>query len=163
MITLLTNSHQSHIQESEYEIMYSSFKYHIQNFQVHNTHYNDVIMTTMASQITSLKMVYSTVGSVADHWPLWGEFTGDRWIPRTFHAMIIMTAQAIRKFGCSQRLYGWLRTRLQYLQWRYCSLGLSHRYIYYHEYISVWEQCGKGLQTVVWHTDAKKNGRRWHF
>ena len=79
MITLLTNSHQS----SEYEIMYSSFKYHIQNFQVHNTHYNDVIMTTMASQITSLKMVYSTVCSVADHWPLWGEFTGDRWIPRT--------------------------------------------------------------------------------
>ena len=47
-------------------------------------HYNDVIMTTMASQITSLTVVYSTVYSDADqentkaprHWPLCGEFTG---------------------------------------------------------------------------------------
>ena len=45
-----------------------------------------------ASQITSLTIVYSTVYSDADekknikaprHWPLRGEFTGDRWIPRT--------------------------------------------------------------------------------
>ena len=45
----------------------------------------DVIMTTMASQITSLTVVYSTVYSDADkkkpikaprHWPLCGEFTG---------------------------------------------------------------------------------------
>ena len=55
------------------------------------THYIDVIMTTMASQITSLTIIFSTVYSGADqknikaprHWPLWGEFTGDRWIPRT--------------------------------------------------------------------------------
>ena len=48
-------------------------------------------MGTMASQITSLTIVYSTVYSGADqgnieaprHWPLCGEFTGDRWIPRT--------------------------------------------------------------------------------
>ena len=41
-------------------------------------------MTTMASQITSLMVVYSTVYSDADqrkiealpHCPLWGEFTG---------------------------------------------------------------------------------------
>ena len=54
-------------------------------------HYGDVIMTTMASQITSLTVVYSIVYSGADqrniksprHWPLYGEFTGDRWIPRT--------------------------------------------------------------------------------
>ena len=47
-------------------------------------HYIDVIMTTMASQITSLTVVYSTVYSDADqrkhqstrHWPLCGEFTG---------------------------------------------------------------------------------------
>ena len=47
-------------------------------------HYNDVIMTTMASQITSLTVVYSIVYSDADkknikaprHWPLCGEFTG---------------------------------------------------------------------------------------
>ena len=47
-------------------------------------HYNDVRMTAMASQITSLTVVYSTVYSDADqrkhqaprHWPLCGEFTG---------------------------------------------------------------------------------------
>ena len=43
-------------------------------------------MGAKASQITSLTIVYSTVYSEADqrkHWPLCGEFTGDRWIPRT--------------------------------------------------------------------------------
>ena len=47
-------------------------------------HYIDVIMTTMASQITSLMAIYSTVYSDADkknikaprYWPLCGEFTG---------------------------------------------------------------------------------------
>ena len=56
-----------------------------------NYHYNDVIMTTMASQITSLVVVYSTVYSDADQRkhqcsaPLafvW-ENHRDRWIPRT--------------------------------------------------------------------------------
>ena len=54
-------------------------------------HYSDVIMGAMASQLTSLDIVYSTVYSGADqtniiaprHWPLCGEFTGDRWMPRT--------------------------------------------------------------------------------
>ena len=55
-------------------------------------HYNDVIMSAMASQITSLTIVYSTVYIQAHikenikaprHWPLCVEFTGDRWIPRT--------------------------------------------------------------------------------
>ena len=54
-------------------------------------HYNDVIMGAMASQITSLAIVYSTVYSGTDernikalrHWPLCGEFAGDWWIPRT--------------------------------------------------------------------------------
>ena len=53
--------------------------------------YNHIIMGAIASQITSLTIVYSTIYSVPDqrkhqtphHWPLWGEFTGDRWIPRT--------------------------------------------------------------------------------
>ena len=51
-------------------------------------HYNDVIM---ALQITSLTIVYSSVysGGVKEsikaprQWLLCGEFTGDRWIPRT--------------------------------------------------------------------------------
>ena len=48
-------------------------------------------MGAIASQITSLTIVYSIVCSEADqrkikaprHWPLCREFTGDRWIPRT--------------------------------------------------------------------------------
>ena len=48
-------------------------------------------MGTIVSQITSLTIVYSTVYSDAikenikapHHWPLCGEFTGDRWISRT--------------------------------------------------------------------------------
>ena len=54
-------------------------------------HYSDVIICVMVSQITGVSIVYSTVCSGADqrkhqssvHWPLWREFTGDRWIPRT--------------------------------------------------------------------------------
>ena len=54
-------------------------------------HYTDFIMGAIASKIPSLTIVYSTVYSDADqrkhrsprHWPLCGEFTGDRWIPRT--------------------------------------------------------------------------------
>ena len=54
-------------------------------------HYSDVIMSSMASQITSLTIVYSTVYSGVDQrksqssaaLTLWGEFTGDRRIPRT--------------------------------------------------------------------------------
>ena len=52
-------------------------------------HYNDVMLSAMTSQITSLTIVYSTVYSGADKRKyqgfeslafVWG-FTGDRWIP----------------------------------------------------------------------------------
>ena len=51
-----------------------------------NLHYNDVTMSAMASQITSLTIVYSTVIQaqikenlkVPRHWPLYEEFTGDQ-------------------------------------------------------------------------------------
>ena len=54
-------------------------------------HYNDVIMGAMASQITSLAIVYSTIYSGADQrkhqssasLAFVREFTGDRRIPRT--------------------------------------------------------------------------------
>ena len=57
----------------------------------HNDHNSDVIMIGMASQITSLVIVYSTAYSGADkknHQSFASlafvrEFTGDRWIPRT--------------------------------------------------------------------------------
>ena len=53
-------------------------------------HYTDVIMGTMVSQITSLSIVQLFVQAQikeniksSRHWPLWGEFTGYRWIPLT--------------------------------------------------------------------------------
>ena len=53
--------------------------------------YNDVIMGAMASQITSLAIVYSNVIQTQikenikapRHWPFCVEFTGGRWIPHT--------------------------------------------------------------------------------
>ena len=54
-------------------------------------HYSEVIMSTMASQIINLTIVYPTViqAQIKEniktprHWPLWGGFTSDQWIPRT--------------------------------------------------------------------------------
>ena len=55
-------------------------------------HYSEFIMSTMASQITGVSIIYSTVCSGAIPkkrsklrvaGPLWGECTGDRWIPHT--------------------------------------------------------------------------------
>ena len=65
---------------------YLSTEWHVTRY-----HYNGVIMSAMASQIASITIVYSTVYSAQinenikapRHWPLWVEFTGDRWIPRT--------------------------------------------------------------------------------
>ena len=39
-------------------------KYHV--YGIHSTHYDDVIMSTIASQITSLTIIYSTIYSGAD-------------------------------------------------------------------------------------------------
>ena len=53
-------------------------------------HYNDVIMSSIASQIPSWLFAQLFVQAqikenieAPRHWPLWGEFTGDRWIPHT--------------------------------------------------------------------------------
>ena len=48
-------------------------------------------MGVVASQITGVSVVYLTfvqaqikeIIKAPRHWPLWGEFTDDRWIPRT--------------------------------------------------------------------------------
>ena len=56
-------------------------------------HYSDVIMSMMASQITSVLIVYSTIcsGQIKEnikapcHWPLWGEFASDRWPVNSLH------------------------------------------------------------------------------
>ena len=81
--------------------------------RIYEVHYDDVIMTTIASQITSLMSVYSTVYSDADQRKhqssaslafVWG-IHRDRWIPRTqgqlrgkcFHLMT--SSWWRRKFG----------------------------------------------------------------
>ena len=72
--------------------MTSKFQPFFQAWVYWNRNYGDVIMAAIASQITSITIAYSTVYSGADqikenikaprHWPLCGEFTDDRWIPR---------------------------------------------------------------------------------
>ena len=55
------------------------------------THYGDVIMGAIASQITASRLftqpfIQTQIKEnikAPRHWPLCGEFTGDRWIPRT--------------------------------------------------------------------------------
>ena len=64
--------------------------YHRRNSNENWFHYSDVIMDTMAYQITSLAIVYSPFiqAQIKEnikaprHLPLCGEFTGDRWFPR---------------------------------------------------------------------------------
>ena len=86
---------------SLYPLMESSFGNSFEHWAQINeisgdrpSHYNDAIMiiNAMASQITSLTTVYSTVYSGTDERKhqssmslafLWGECTVDRWIPRT--------------------------------------------------------------------------------
>ena len=61
------------------------------NVDIPTTHYNDVIMDAMASQIIGSRLftqpfVQTQIkenSTAPRHWPLWGKFTGDRWIPLT--------------------------------------------------------------------------------
>ena len=78
---------QSHKTSKQYTHIITHLLKNTYGFQLY--HYNDVIMSVMAHQITSLTIFYSSVYSGTDenikaprHWPLCGEFTGDRWIPR---------------------------------------------------------------------------------
>ena len=68
-----------------------SYSFPVNHFRgyicIWNVHYDDVIMGTIASQITSLTSVYSTVYSGADQSKHQSSaslaFVWDRWIPRT--------------------------------------------------------------------------------
>ena len=95
-------------------VLYAEFLYH----------YSDVIVGAMVSQKTSLAIVYSTVYSGTDekkikasrHWPLCGEFTGDRWIPTQMVSNAENVSIGWRHHGqawCSSpSSYRWLNTRL---------------------------------------------------
>ena len=80
------------------------------------THYNDIMMSAMVCQIASLTIVYPTVYSGADQRKhqssaslafVCGEFTGDRWIPRTngqwrgkcFHLMTSSRKRGMEHIG----------------------------------------------------------------
>ena len=82
-------------------------------------YYDYVIMNEMGSQITILTIVYSSVfrAQIKDnikaprHWPLCGEFIGDRWIPRTkvqlrgncFHLMT--SSRSVKRQKCGLYSY----------------------------------------------------------
>ena len=60
-----------------YTICYTGPRY--EGTGLWNIHYSDVIMTTMASQITSLTFIQAQIKenfTAPRHWPLCGEFTG---------------------------------------------------------------------------------------
>ena len=58
------------------------WKYMIEYRNCYNFHYSDIMMGAIASQITKTKPFVQTQINenmkALRHWPLWGEFTGDR-------------------------------------------------------------------------------------
>ena len=72
---------------------------------MYSFHYNDVTMSAMVSQFTGVSIVCSTLINAPRHWHLCGEFTGNRWIPRTkgqysgkcFH---LITSSCLLRFVC---------------------------------------------------------------
>ena len=100
-------------------------------------HYNDVIMGAITSQITSLTIftqlfIQTQIKEnikAPRHWPLCGEFTGDRWIPRTngqlrgkcFHLMtslcwrimiiimILYDQSSMKGNGCKSVIYRFIQ------------------------------------------------------
>ena len=101
-------------------------------------------MGAIASQITRLTIVYSTVYSDADerkhHRPLSGEFTGDRWIPRTngqlrgkcFHLItslceIVVCLMCIRDFYQYYQAYFSDTAKTQVMHfWKYWIMVVVH-------------------------------------
>ena len=71
------------IDKSLFNFMLVRQIYHVARNEI--TYYNDVIMSAMASQITSLTIGYSDKRNIKAprRWPLLGKFAGDGWIPRT--------------------------------------------------------------------------------
>ena len=63
----------------------------------YHAHYSDVIMSTIASQTSAFRLftqpfVQAYINENIEappHWPLWGEFTGVRWIHRWIHRSLL--------------------------------------------------------------------------
>ena len=125
-------------------------------FRSYQNHYNGVIMNAMASLITNVSIVWSTVRSGADqwkhqfprHWPLCGEFTGGRWIPCTkgqlrgkcFHLMtaIMHVSSALHTLCFVWFCCGHIISSCGYGYWIYLySLTILH-----------WHCCNTGTMTA---------------
>ena len=65
--------------------VHCTWREEVSRYLIFSEHYSDVIMITMASQITSLTIEVQIKENIKAprHWPLCGEFIGDRWSPRT--------------------------------------------------------------------------------
>ena len=94
-------------------------------------HYNQVMMGAMASQITSIASVTQPFIQartkenikVPRHWPLWGEFTSNRWIPHangrpvtrkmfSFDDFIMNNKHMLVPLGCPLHLQYYIFCRL---------------------------------------------------
>ena len=70
---------------------FSPIPYHCDSAGFEIVHYRDVLMGTMrlkssAPRLFTQPFIRAQIKEnikAPRHWPLWGEFTGDRWIPRT--------------------------------------------------------------------------------
>ena len=121
MTTSSAASDENLVKMTTFSFQWYTYTRIVQNPVTHKrlVHYDDVIMTTIASQITSLAIVYSTVYSGGDQRKhqsaaslafVWG-IHRDRWIPRTkgqlrgkcFH---LMTSSCIRKTKTSIQRIG---------------------------------------------------------
>ena len=83
-------------------------------------HYSDVIMSVMASQLFTQPFVQAQIKEnikAPRHWPLWGEFTGHRWIPHTkgqwrgkcFH-MMMSSCYSVMNESCRTSMFSKLWT-----------------------------------------------------
>ena len=142
-------------------------------------HYTDVIMTTMASPITSLTVVYSTVYWDADqrkhqsslHWPLCGEFTGTGEFPAqrpsyTENVSIWWRHHVSVIYTFTLAIWGNLGWGLlsEFLPFRYflkfSALSKHTLAIEYH--VNIWQvlpqlSCGDTCQIWMWFKESERN------
>ena len=139
------------------------------NIDYRAVHYNDVIMTTMASQITSLMVVYSTVYSDADQRKhqssatlafAWGIHRG-RWIPRTkgqlrgkcFHLMTSSWIYYIIQTKIANMIYNnslccYIVTYVCECMCVICVMCVNHT----HTYVCRVYVCDLGVSVIFMHT-----------
>ena len=118
-------------------------------------HFNDIIMSVMASEITSVSIVCSTAQikeniKALRHWPLGGESTGHRWIPLTkdqltgksFHWMTSSCVSYLNSLWPSDTIW-WHESRSTLALVMACCLMAPSHYL---------NQCWLIISEVIWLT-----------